>query len=130
MTVSVDFDGQIVKAENLLRLSDAQKQTGISRQSLLLWSRGEGRGKNEPLKLLHLFGGLPHLDKEYFEGWLKRTQADGNQTNERAAARRLAAAAGKYADVDEREVVDVLKALMGPEGKALRKLLSMAPVED
>ena len=109
MNTAIDFDGQIVKAENLLRLSDAQKEYGYSRQSLLLWSKGEGRGKDEPLKLLRLFGGLPHIDKEYFVGWLWRTKDDGNHTNELAALRRRNTANKKWLsrleDVDEDQII-------------------------
>lgn len=110
MNTAVDFDGQIVKAENLLRLSDAQKEFGYSRQSLLLWSKGEGRGKDEPLKLLYLFGGLPHIDREYFEGWVWRTRDNGNNTNERASVRRRNTANKRWLarleDVDDDQIID------------------------
>ena len=96
--MNIQFDDITIKAENLIRLSDAMTMTGFSRQAIESWAdpRGVGRGRNEPLVIHRLFGHVPVLDREYFLGWLERTENDANaQHRDRAASKARTASKAK-----------------------------------
>ena len=96
--MNIQFNNITIKAENLIRLSDAMTMTGFSRQAIESWAdpRGVGRGRNEPLVIHRLFGHVPVLDREYFLGWLERTENDANaQHRDRAASKARVASNAK-----------------------------------
>lgn len=84
-------DGTECSGSDLLRMTDLASESGYSRMSLLSWQEGKGRGKNEPLKVWHIFpepNQIPVVPRQYWEGWLKRTEKDASEAFSRRAARK------------------------------------------
>ena len=81
-------DGTTYKANNLCRLSDLQKLTGYSRQAIMGWTNGEGRGRDNPLKLIAIgTEATGMIDLDEFNQWLADTEPQSSLARERTARR-------------------------------------------
>lgn len=95
-TVQLD-DGTTCSSTDLLRLKNAAEYCGYSRMTLLQWAAGNGRGKEEPLKVWRCFSeptDIPVIPKPYLDAWLERTADGASDVWKRNAQRKLAEASG------------------------------------
>lgn len=84
-------DGEVIDVGDLLRVGDAAVICKNSRQSILQWIDGKGRGARERLRVGYAFrtdakpAGIPVISRPYFEKWLKRTNSAANPLHNNTA---------------------------------------------
>ncbi|MGC6448533.1 MAG: hypothetical protein ACON5J_19045 [Rubripirellula sp.] len=134
--------GEVVEVGDLLRVGDAAAICGNSRQSVLQWIDGKGRGSKEPLEVGYAFKtkdkptGIPVISRPYFMSWLERTNDVANPLhNKQGTFSSNLEQAIKHIESSEggsektQQILDILQRLAGPEGEKLRKTMDKAPME-